>query len=48
MKQWCSFYHEKVTKSHQVGGQLEVGWKSQQIADEIGQRFDLVQFPYTQ
>ena len=36
MKQWYSYYYERVTKSHQVGGQLEVDEKSQQIADEIG------------
>jgi len=36
MKQWYSYYYERVTKSHQVGGQLEVDEKSQQVADEIG------------
>ena len=36
MKQWYSYYYERVTKSHQVGGQLEVDVKSQQVADEIG------------
>ena len=36
MKQWYSYYYEKVTKSHQVGGQLEVDEKGQQVADQIG------------
>ena len=36
MKQWYSYYYEKVTKSHQVGGQLDVDEKSQQVADQIG------------
>ena len=43
MKQWYSFYYEKVTKGqqpigligHQAGGQLEVIEKGQQVADQI-------------
>ena len=43
MKQWYSFYYERVTKGqqpigligHQAGGQLEVIEKGQQVADQI-------------
>lgn len=34
MKRWYSFYSERVTKSHQLGDQLE-DEKSQQVADQI-------------
>ena len=34
MKRWYSFYFERVTKSHQLGDQLE-DEKSQQVADQI-------------
>lgn len=43
MKQWYSYYYERVTKSqlpigligHQAGGQLEVIEKGQQVADQV-------------
>jgi hypothetical protein len=43
MKQWYSFYYERVTKGqlpigligHQAGGELEVIEKGQQVADQI-------------
>lgn len=35
MKQWYSFYYERITKSHQAGGQLADQGKSQQAAGQI-------------
>ena len=44
MKQWYSFYLERFTKSHQLGGQLTTIEKSHQVGDQFpreekGQRF---------
>ena len=35
MKQWYSFYYERVTKSQQAAGQLGMMTKSQQAADQL-------------
>ena len=35
MKQWYSFYFKQITKSHQLGGQLEQTVKSHQLGDQL-------------
>lgn len=35
MKQWYSYYYEKVTKSQQLAGQIEIPEKSQQLAGQL-------------
>ncbi len=48
MKQWYSFYNERVIKSHQPGGQIEEDEKSQQLGGQLEksqQPADLIEFP---
>jgi predicted nuclease of restriction endonuclease-like (RecB) superfamily len=35
MKQWYSYYYERVTKSQQLAGQIEIPEKSQQLAGQL-------------
>ena len=35
MKRWYSFYFERVTKSHQLGDQIETAEKSHQLGDQL-------------
>ena len=35
MKQWYSFYFKQITKSHQLGDQLEQTVKSHQLGDQL-------------
>ena len=35
MKRWYSFYFERVTKSHQLGDQIEIAEKSHQVGDQL-------------
>ena len=48
MKQWYSFFNERVIKSHQPGGQIEEDEKSHQLGGELEksqQPADLLEFP---
>lgn len=48
MKQWYSFYNERVIKSHLPGGQIEEDEKSHQLGGELEksqQPADLLEFP---